>query len=407
MVDEVEEIGTISPPLFSGNMQERQLSITNLNRLQSAFHNRTIYDNDKNLIELDYSHSKIKRIEPYLTIKLNLSNLVTLTLDNNEIIEIGEDFPYLPSLERFYMNNNNISNLDLFLIRIRYACPKLMYLSLIGNSCCTLDEQYRYKIISELPTLIFLDTSGIKDEERKKVKELYGIHTGVEEDSDDSTDSNDGFDSHDEADEIMKQIMKAKQKLETQKQKVETLKQESVNSQKKAKITNRANESIEFFHQSQKDYNFSKNQLLLMDQIKLSLDMMEAPADVSLIDRNLDILQRLVEIFEDEKNDIAKHIEITRKTREKMQREEEARLERKKITDEYLRLENFERERIMRKMQQAKELSFEQKVDAKRAEDDFSFALLEEESLRVVPEEPLSDDFIQARFKEHLKVIYD
>jgi len=102
------------------------------------------------------------------------TTLVSLVLDNNEIGSDMNVFPALPHLETLWVNNNNIQYLDRFLSSIQGKVPSLKYLSMLKNPCCpnyfvgkgTVDyKKYRAQVVKEIPTLKFLDSSPITQEE--------------------------------------------------------------------------------------------------------------------------------------------------------------------------------------------------------------------------------------------------
>jgi len=111
----------------------------------------------------------------------NFNGLVSLVLDNNEISSDHNVFPFLPNLETLWVNNNSISYLDRFLASIKDKTPKLSYLSMLKNPCCpnyfvgrgSKDyKKYRAEVLKEIPTLKFLDSSPITEEERDDAKKL-------------------------------------------------------------------------------------------------------------------------------------------------------------------------------------------------------------------------------------------
>jgi Leucine-rich repeat (LRR) protein len=82
----------------------------------------------------------------------DLSKLKTINADNCDIKEISEnEFPLCLNLERLWLNNNRIENLDLLLETISHCCPNLLHLSLLGNPCCPINDsklykEYQYKV---------------------------------------------------------------------------------------------------------------------------------------------------------------------------------------------------------------------------------------------------------------------
>lgn len=74
-------------------------------------------------------------ISSFIRNLLNLSyfsSLETLVLDKNNLDSL-ETCPLLPNLRTLWANNNNISDLGIFLTDVANKCPRLTYLSLMRN----------------------------------------------------------------------------------------------------------------------------------------------------------------------------------------------------------------------------------------------------------------------------------
>lgn len=85
--------------------------------------------------DLDGIFNKLPRLLVPPRNLLNLSYfsaLETLVLDKNEL-ESLETCPLLPHLQTLWCNNNNISDLGIFLTDVANKCPRLTYLSLMRN----------------------------------------------------------------------------------------------------------------------------------------------------------------------------------------------------------------------------------------------------------------------------------
>jgi len=109
------------------------------------------------------------------------TNLTSLILDNNEIADDYNIFPKIPNLETLWINCNNLSYLESFLAKIQGKYPKVKYLSLLKNPCCTnyfvgkgSDDykKYRATVLLYLPTLKFLDSSPVLPEEQEGAEKL-------------------------------------------------------------------------------------------------------------------------------------------------------------------------------------------------------------------------------------------
>ncbi|OXU25834.1 hypothetical protein TSAR_007022, partial [Trichomalopsis sarcophagae] len=108
--------------------------------------------------------------------------LQELVLDNNELKDL-RTLPEMPLLTTLSVNNNKIGDIDAALERIRQCCPRLVYVSLLGNPGCPDQltqpqanddddyERYRLYAIYLLPdTLRFLDSRPIARQERLQAK---------------------------------------------------------------------------------------------------------------------------------------------------------------------------------------------------------------------------------------------
>ena len=105
--------------------------------------------------------------------------LTTLILDNNEIATFT-GMPLLKKLETLWANKNDISDLNALLDILAVKSPGLQYLSLLGNSVCKNDlvgsskeesNRYRLYVIHKVPSLRFLDSLPVTDEERLSAKQ--------------------------------------------------------------------------------------------------------------------------------------------------------------------------------------------------------------------------------------------
>ncbi|KAH7829628.1 putative leucine-rich repeat-containing protein [Monocercomonoides exilis] len=134
------------------------------------------------LVHLDLSYNKLtdKSLGPIA----GFEKLESLVLDGN-ILTSYVSFPYLPKLHTLSVNKNKIANLSLFIEKVRTNMPSLRFLSMLSNEACPNYffhrspqeyQDYRYYVISRLPTLSILDTTPVSDEERLQALGLYGYH---------------------------------------------------------------------------------------------------------------------------------------------------------------------------------------------------------------------------------------
>ncbi|XP_012350635.1 leucine-rich melanocyte differentiation-associated protein [Apis florea] len=128
-----------------------------------------------NCTSLDLSYNELTSI----TAVKYFESLQELILDNNKLRDL-KTLPRILNLTTLSLNNNKITDIDNALKRIQECCPKVMYVSLLGNPGCpdqltnptsTDDEDYnRYRLyaIYALPsTLRFLDSRPVTIQERK------------------------------------------------------------------------------------------------------------------------------------------------------------------------------------------------------------------------------------------------
>ncbi|KAH9597745.1 hypothetical protein LSM04_009436 [Trypanosoma melophagium] len=106
------------------------------------------------------------------------ASLHTLILDNNELQNVAS-LPRPPLLQRLWLNNNSLANLDDVLSVVVRQCSSLLYLSLLRNQCCPSEldghlpteyKRYRLYVKYMLPTLLRLDTAEFTETETQEAK---------------------------------------------------------------------------------------------------------------------------------------------------------------------------------------------------------------------------------------------
>ncbi|KAJ8733367.1 hypothetical protein PYW08_001665 [Mythimna loreyi] len=123
---------------------------------------------------LDLSYNSIETLKGLE----QFGRLEELILDNNKLSD-AISFPYLSNLRTLSLNNNEIVDLDELVNKISKHFPALSYLSLLSNKACPnqlsdIDkddsdyQRYRYFVIHMLPNLRFLDSRRVSSAERKE-----------------------------------------------------------------------------------------------------------------------------------------------------------------------------------------------------------------------------------------------
>lgn len=126
---------------------------------------------------LDISHNQFDNLDFLRDFK----SLSTLICDHNNISSCTT-IPDMLNLRILWLNYCKIAELYPWARHLKNACPKLKYLSLMGNIAApsylnggTFYEylQYRLFMISLFPTLDHLDDRKVTDEQRKEAQRLY------------------------------------------------------------------------------------------------------------------------------------------------------------------------------------------------------------------------------------------
>ncbi|XP_014247456.1 leucine-rich melanocyte differentiation-associated protein-like [Cimex lectularius] len=123
---------------------------------------------------LDISYNSLRS----LTGLSEFLNLEVLVLDNNQL---GDDieFPPLPTLHTLSINNNQLTDLQSFLVKVKENLTTLRHLSLLGNPACPSPvshndkddddyQRYRHYTLYHMPNLSFLDSRLVNKDERSE-----------------------------------------------------------------------------------------------------------------------------------------------------------------------------------------------------------------------------------------------
>jgi hypothetical protein len=85
-------------------------------------------------------------------------------------------------LHTIWINQNQITNLSVFIQTLATQCPQLKYLSMMNNPAAPSFfnggspkqyVDYRHYVISQLPRLIMLDDRQVSLEERQEAERIY------------------------------------------------------------------------------------------------------------------------------------------------------------------------------------------------------------------------------------------
>ena len=108
-------------------------------------------------------------------------NLQTLIVDKNRVTS-NVKIPPLNRLHTLWINQNEITNLSVFIQTLAKHCPQVRYLSMMKNPAAPSFfnggsyqqyVDYRYYVISQLPRLIMLDDRQVSLEERQEAERIY------------------------------------------------------------------------------------------------------------------------------------------------------------------------------------------------------------------------------------------
>lgn len=152
---------------------------------------------------MDLSYNRLRSLKGLV----GFNFLEELLLDNNQLKDDIE-FPNMPTLRTLTINKNRLDSLEHVLDSIASKLPNLAYLSLLGNAACpnqliSMDkddedyQRYRHYVLYRLPSLRFLDSTPVKDEERKESMRI-GAYTKVVSSQERKYESASDTDSQDE-----------------------------------------------------------------------------------------------------------------------------------------------------------------------------------------------------------------
>ncbi|GLV44151.1 Misexpression suppressor of KSR 4 [Carabus blaptoides fortunei] len=126
---------------------------------------------------LDISYNEFEN----LNFLKEFTHLTTLICDHNNVTS-STLIPDMPNLQILWLNYCKITELYPWARYLRHACPKLKYLSLMGNIAApsylnggSFYEylQYRLFMISLFPSLDHLDDRQVSDEQRQEEQRMY------------------------------------------------------------------------------------------------------------------------------------------------------------------------------------------------------------------------------------------
>ncbi|KAG9393852.1 hypothetical protein J8273_4715 [Carpediemonas membranifera] len=109
----------------------------------------------------------------------------TVNLDDNAIIGEKGCFPELPSVTYLSLNQNKIRDMAIFITALAQGFPSLAHLSVLKNpgipniftASAVTDQyqQFRYRLISEVPTLKHIDFSAVTQSETTDAMQVRHI----------------------------------------------------------------------------------------------------------------------------------------------------------------------------------------------------------------------------------------
>lgn len=112
----------------------------------------------------DLSNNRIRRLENFPRV----TRLTSLYVSNNLVdsLDVNNLQHNVPHLQRLVLSHNAVANFK-FLQDLAAACPKIEFLSLVGNPI-TRRPHYRLAVVHLLPSVKCLDFVKVKQSERKQ-----------------------------------------------------------------------------------------------------------------------------------------------------------------------------------------------------------------------------------------------
>lgn len=132
------------------------------------------------ITELDLTSNEIRDFQ----FLLDVPNLETLILDKNNL-DSHVKFPRFTRLTSLSVNNNAINNLSVFAKMVTNSFPNLKFLSMMNNEAApsyfnggtfAQFQDYRHYVIAMTPSLLVLDDTPVKIEEREEGARIYCQH---------------------------------------------------------------------------------------------------------------------------------------------------------------------------------------------------------------------------------------
>jgi hypothetical protein len=127
------------------------------------------------LSSLDLSHNAIASFAALAPFASSLQSLIAD--DNGLCCDTLQSLPPLPTLDTLWLNRNQLHDLPATMGALKTRCPRLTYLSMLGNPLCPFSDpddygRYRHFVLFHMPTLRFLDATAVDDSERTEAQRV-------------------------------------------------------------------------------------------------------------------------------------------------------------------------------------------------------------------------------------------